>query len=271
MQTLVNDYGTALRWWRECRRMSQLDLAGRAEVSSRHISFLETGRARPSREMVVHLADVLEVPLRDRNVLLHKSGFASMYPHNDLSAPAMNDVRDVLMSILTAHEPNPAILVNRRGDILEANTPATKLITTTVAPNSPAFAPSPNINRLTLHPDGARPNIVNWKPVATSVLQRLEREVAHRPADKSLAELLDEMLTFPDLAALRKGPDLPTGADLVVPLQIITDDNTELSLLTTIATVGAPYDVTLDEVRLETFFPMDSTTADVLHQWQSLT
>ena len=267
MPIAVDTFGSALRWWRTKRRYSQQQLANEAEVSSRHLSFLETGKAQPSREMVVHLSIVLDLPLRDRNALLHAAGFAPAYTESDLDAPELDDVRQVLVRILRAHAPNPAVVIDRRGEIVEANQAAAQLVAATVAADSPALTPTLNVHRISLHPDGVRPRNANWTTVAANLLQRLEREQAHRPADQQLAELLDEVLAYPDVAELRRHAALPTGADLLLPLELTTFDGDRLRLLTTIATIGAPYDVTLDELRLETFFPVDDETRDVLQAW----
>ena len=267
MQTTTDEFGSALRWWRTTRRFSQLHLANEAEVSSRHISFLETGKAQPSREMVVHLGIVLDLALRDRNALLHAAGFAPVYPQSDFDAPEMNEVRAVLRSILDAHSPNPAVVVDRRGDMIDSNAAALQLVAGITAPDSAALLPTPNVNRLTLHPAGIRGQTHNWETVAANILQRLERERSFRPADEQLGDLCDEMLTYPDIASLHRHPALPTGADLIVPLHAETFDGDELHLMSTIATIGAPYDVTLDELRLETFFPTDQRTAATLAAW----
>jgi len=267
MQTSLDNFGSALRWWRTTRRFSQLQLANEAEVSSRHISFLETGKARPSREMVVHLGIVLELPLRDRNALLYSAGFAPLYPHSDFDAPEMNDVRTVLKAILDAHSPNPAIVVDRRGDIVDSNVAGLMMVGAIVAVDSSALSPVPNINRLTLHPGGIRNRTRNWEDVAANVLQRLERERSFRPADGLLSELLEEVLSYPDVGSLHRYPSLPTGADLLVTLHVDTFGGEELELMNTIGTIGAPYDVTLDELRLETFFPTNKATTTVLADW----
>lgn len=264
MTTVSDDFGSALRWWRTSRRFSQLDLATAAEVSSRHLSFLETGKAKPSREMVVHLGVVLELPLRDRNALLHAAGFAPVYPHTDFDAPELDQVRTVLRTILDAHGPNPAMIVDRRGDVIDSNGAAQMLIVATMAADSRALHPVPNVNRVTFHPEGIRRRTRNWEEVATNILRRLERERAFRPADEQLDELVEEMLGYPDVAALHRRPELPDGADLLVHLEIETFGGDELRLMTTVATIGAPYDVTLDELRLETFFPADTATAATL-------
>ncbi len=269
MPTTIDGFGSSLRWWRTTRRFSQLQLAGAAEVSSRHISYLETGKAQPSREMVIHLANVLELPLRDQNLLLHEAGFAPAFSQQDLDAPEMDDVRRVLAWILAAHSPNPALVVDRRGDVVDANPAAYHLLDQLVDADSAALGPTLNGHRLVLHPDGIRPRTDNWAEVAANVLQRLEREQAHRPADEALADLLAEILTYPDLAELRRSTELPTGSDLLVTLQATSKAGEQIRLVSTIATIGAPYDVTLDELRLETFFPGDEATAATLARWSA--
>lgn len=269
MPVAVDTFGSTLRWWRSTRRYSQLQLANEAEVSSRHLSFLETGKAQPSREMVIHLAVVLDLPLRDRNLLLHSAGYAPVYSHRELDAPEMDDVRQVLVRILEAHNPNPAVVVDRRGEVVEANRAAMHLVAATVEADSPALGPSLNIHRVSLHPDGVRARNANWTVVATNLLQRLERELVHRPADEQLDSLLAEVLTYPDVAELRRNAELPTGADLLLPLELDTFAGDRLRLITTIATIGAPYDVTLDELRLETFFPADEASREILAGWGS--
>lgn len=277
MSVVAETFGSSLRWWRTTRRFSQLQLASEADVSSRHISFLETGKANPSREMVIHLATVLDLPLRDRNGLLNAAGFAPAYGHSDLNSQAGNsvdqgaadldDVRQVIAQLVAAHSPNPAVAVDRRGDVVEANVAAFQLIGATVAADSAALLPAINVNRLSLHPDGVKPKTSNWDVAAGTVLQRLEREAAHRPADAELRELLTEMLAYPGVEELRRVTMLPTGPDLLIPLELETFEGQRLKLITTVATIGAPYDVTLDELRLETFFPADDTTRAILAEW----
>lgn len=271
MSVAVDTFGSTLRWWRTTRRFSQLQLAVEAEVSSRHISFMETGKANPSREMVVHLATVLDLPLREpeRNGLLHAAGFAPAYSHSDFDAPEMDDVRAVIGQILDAHSPNPAVVVDRRGDLVDANPAAMMLVATTVDQDSAALLPQVNVHRIALHPDGTKPRASNWADVAASILQRLEREQAHRPSDALLEALLEEVWSYPDVQELRKQITLPTGRDLLIPLQLTTFNGDELRLVSTIATLGAPYDVTLDELSLETFFPADDATRNTLARWAS--
>lgn len=267
------EFGAQLRWWRTVRRFSQLSLANQAEISSRHLSFLETGRSRPSREMVIHLATVLELPLRDGNALLTAAGFAPVYSEIDFDAPEMAGIRSVLATILDGHMPNPAAVVNRLGDLVDANPAALRLMSVALPEGSEAVMPVPNLNRLVYHPDGIRARTRNWVDVASALLLRLERERNHRPADEALAAIVDEMLSYPDVSDLRSTPRSRSGADLLVPMVIDLDDGgggPELSLLTTISTIGSPHDVTLDELRLETFFPADDVSRDLVTAWAAI-
>ena len=259
-------FGEELRRWRTERRFSQLELSTAAEVSTRHLSFLETGRAKPSREMVLHLAAALDVSLRGRNVLLEAAGYSPVYHEHGLDEPAMDHVRHVLDLILSAHEPFPALVVNRSGDVLQTNEAAARFALSLVTPDSPALAPAMNVTRLTLHPEGICDRVVNWPEVAAAVLLRLEREVASRPGDERLRQLLDEVLGYPEVAGLRREPGVPSGDELLVPLRVRLDGagSPELALFTTIATIGAPYDITLEELRLETLFPADPETEKAL-------
>lgn len=219
--------------------------------------------------MVVHLALALDLSRRDQNALLHEAGFAPAFPHVEADGPEMNDVRTVLATILAAHMPNPAVVVDRSGDLIDANHSGMMLLAALVSPDSLSLAPTPNVNRVVLHPDGVRSRVHNWDEVAASVLSRLERERAHRPADQRLADVLAEVLDYPGMHELRAIPRLPTGADLLVHLRARCLDGVEIALISTISTIGAPYDVTLDELHLETFFPADPATAQVLEAWGS--
>ncbi|MDJ0959567.1 MAG: helix-turn-helix transcriptional regulator [Acidimicrobiia bacterium] len=260
--TAAPTFGEVLRLWRTTRRMSQLGLAAEAEVSQRHLSFLETGRAKPSREMVTHLAAILDLPLRARNDMLLSAGFAPAFPETALDEPAMDQVRHVLEFLLEAHEPFPAIVVDRRWNSVMTNEAAGRFLAGFIDLAS-AAAIGPNLARLTFHPGGLRSTIVNWDEAAGMVLQRLEREVADRAGDLELAALLDEVLEYPGVADLQRAPELPSGRDLLVPVHYRAD-NRDVRMFSTIATIGAAYDVTLEELRLETFFPADPDSEAVL-------
>lgn len=254
--------GEVLRRWRTARRMSQLELSVTAGVSQRHVSFLETGRATPSREMIIHLATVLDVPLRERNVWLNAAGFAAVYSEHGLDEPAMDQIRHVLELLLEAHRPFPAYVIDSSWNLVMTNPPASALTAFLVSPHdAPKFGG--NIMRLFMHPAGVRSHLVNWEAASTTLLHRLESEVAERPGDEALSALLDEVRAYPGVPELGDRSILPSGADLLVPLHLKTPAG-EMRLLTTIATIGAPFDVTLEELRLETLLPADAATEHAL-------
>jgi transcriptional regulator with XRE-family HTH domain len=244
--------GPLLRDWRQRRRLSQLDLALDAGVSARHLSFVETGRSRPSPEMIIHLAEQLEVPLRDRNQLLLAGGYAPVYGERQLSAPEMQPVRDALDLVLTGHEPYPAAVVDRGWNMVAANR-AVALLTEGVAPE--LLEPPANVLRASLHPDGMAPRIANLGEWRAHLLERLERQVG-LTGDEGLAALHEELLGYP-------GPDAPAhdpGAGIVVALRLRTDAG-ELAFFSTVTTFGTPVDITVSELAIESFFPADATTA----------
>jgi transcriptional regulator with XRE-family HTH domain len=245
--------GTLLRDWRRRRRLSQLDLALEAGVSARHLSFLETGRSRPSREMVLHLSEQLDVPLRDRNQLLLAAGFAPAYTEQALDAPDMGAVREALDRILKGHEPYPAVIVDRWWDLAGANA-GVALLTARVAPH--LLAPPANALRITLHPDGMAPYIRNLAEWRAHLLDRLRRQIVVT-GDARLAALHDELTAYPGGEAT-----LPAHEPgIAVPLQIDAD-GTELSFFSTISTFGTAVDITLAELAIEAFFPADEVTGD---------
>ena len=255
MSTVQASLGPLLRDWRRRRRMSQLDLALEAGVSARHLSFLETGRSKPSREMVLHLSEQLEVPLRDRNQLLLAAGFAPAYAERPINAPEMAPVKEALDRILKGHEPYPAVVVDRWWDLAAANAGAA-LLTQPVAPH--LLEPPANALRITLHPDGMAPHIRNLPEWRAHLLDRLERQVAATNDDR-LAALLDEVSAYPGGEAT-----LPAHEPgIAVPLKFAAN-GTELSFFSTIATFGTAVDITLAELAIEAFFPADEATAAYL-------
>ncbi|WP_427886718.1 helix-turn-helix domain-containing protein [Kribbella sp. GL6] len=254
-ETFQRPVGQLLRGWRERRRLSQLELANRVEVSTRHVSFVETGRSKPSRDMVLRLAEHLDVPLRDRNQLLLAGGFAPIYSEASLHSPAMLAIRTTLRRLLEAHAPYPALVVDRWWNIVEAN--AGIAIFTAGVDEKLLQAPV-NALRLTLHPDGLARRIGNLADVRAAVLTSLQRQVAST-ADPELQDLYDELREY----AVHDQPAAPGPTDVVVPLEL-THDGRELSLLTTIATFGTPLDVTVSELMIESFYPADDATAEYL-------
>ena len=249
--------GTLLRDWRIRRRLSQLDLAGEADVSTRHLSFVETGRAAPSREMVLRLANRLDVPLRERNRLLVAAGFAPMYGERALAEPAMAAARRAIELVLKGHEPYPALAVDRHWTLVSYN----RAVPMLMAGAAPALLQPPvNVLRLSLHPDGLAPRIRNLGAWRAHVLERLRQQVA-TSADAVLAALADELRGYPGARADEPAPE----QNVVVPLVVDTPDGT-LSFISTTTVFGTPVDVTLSELALETFFPADAATAEQLQR-----
>ena len=245
--------------------MSQLELALAAEVSSRHISFVETGRSRPSREMILLLASVLDVPLRERNVLLEAGGFTAAYQESDLGAEVMKPVRKALDFILEHHEPYGCIVVNRRWDIVMMNQAVARQMMYFLGPERVASGRPINAMRMLFEPDGLRPYLVNWDEVAGAMLHRLHREALSGDPSSRARELLDEILARQDEALPWKAPDFERQLAPIVPMSLRKGD-IELNLFSTIATLGTPQDITAQELRVESFFPADDETDRTLHR-----
>jgi transcriptional regulator with XRE-family HTH domain len=260
MQT-AQSVGGLLREWRQRRRLSQLDLAGEAEISTRHLSFVESGRAQPSREMVLHLADRLDVPLRERNVLLVAAGYAPVFRERPLSDPALASARQAIDLVLKGHEPYPALAVDRHWTMVAANGAVGPMVATA---DPSLLQPPVNVLRLSLHPKGLAPRIGNLAEWREHLLERLRRQV-EVSADQVLAGLLKELRGYPVPTAARahkprNGGDL---AGVAVPVQIVTDAGT-LSFFSTTTVFGTPIDITLSELAIEAFFPADAATAAAL-------
>jgi transcriptional regulator with XRE-family HTH domain len=249
--------GEHLRDWRTRRRMSQLDLALEAEISTRHLSFLETGRAQPSREMVLHLSDQLEIPLRERNVILVAAGFAPVFPERSLEAPELAAARRAVDVILKAHEPYPALVVDLRWNLVAANAAVEPLLAG-VAPE--LLGPTLNVMRVSLHPNGLAPRIANLGEWQAHALERLRRQ-AELTADPGLLELIEEIKGYPKPPAPDRRPE--DFGNVVIPFQLMAGD-TMLSMFGTTTVFGTPVDITLSELTLETFFPADAATAEAL-------
>jgi transcriptional regulator with XRE-family HTH domain len=261
MATMSPNAGTLLRDWRLRRRLSQLDLSLEAAVSARHLSFVETGRSRPSRELVLHLAERLDVPLRERNAVLLAAGYAPVYPATPLDAEAMAPVRDALDRILAGHEPYPALIVDRRWDIVAANRSANAIM----GGVDPSLLEAPvNALRLSLHPLGLAPRIVNFAEWSTHLLARLQRQAA-LAGDPELAALYQELVALPGVETTAPKP-LDAAALLFTSLRLRTETGSELSFFGTISTFGTALDVTLAELSVEAFFPADAETAAALQK-----
>ncbi|WP_219462146.1 helix-turn-helix domain-containing protein [Nonomuraea rhizosphaerae] len=254
-------FGDLLRSWRQRRRVSQLDLAIEADVSARHISFLETGRARPSREMVMKLSEELEVPLRHRNRLLVAAGFAPVFPEREVRAPEMRVVREALDKILAGHEPYPAVVVDASWDLVAANSAAAMFMDGVPA----ELLKDPiNVMRLSLHPDAMGGRLANLAEVRAHLLHGLRRQ-AEASGSGRLAELHDELAAYVYPGVDLNVAHVPGPGDILVPLRIRHGARI-LSMFTTIATFGTPLDVTVSELAIETFWPGDDETAALFQQ-----
>jgi transcriptional regulator with XRE-family HTH domain len=249
--------GELLQYWRRARQKSQLALANEAGVSSRHVCFLETGRAKPSREMVLLLATALDVPLRERNALLLSAGFAPVYGEASLDAPELAPVRSALDAILRQQEPFPAVVMNRAWDIVRANEGAARFFGLLLGGRA-AAAPT-NVLRMMFDPKGLRPAVTNWEAVANALLQRVRREAVGGVKDSATAALLDEILAHPGV------PEALRATDLLAPLLPVVavsfaKGGERFAFFSTVTTLGTPQDVTLQELRIECFFPADPDT-----------
>jgi transcriptional regulator with XRE-family HTH domain len=247
--------GDLLRSWRQRRSLSQLELSLNAAVSSRHVSFLETGRAKPSREMVLHLAEHLDVPLRDRNALLLAAGYAPVYAERSLEAQEMAPARQALDRFLRAHEPYPAVVVDRHYNLVAAND-AIGVITAGAAPE--LLDPPTNGLRLTLHPQGIAPRILNLAQWSGHLLERLRRQ-ASSTGDPELESLHDELAGYPGVA-LEPPQEPGVAEDIALPLRLAEGER-ELVFFSTISTFGTAVDVTLAELSIEAFYPGNAQTA----------
>ena len=246
--------GEKLREWRQRRRLSQLDLALDAEISARHLSFVETGRASPSRDMVLRLAAELEVPLRERNTLLLAAGYAPAFPERSLADPALKPALDGITALLKAHEPFPALAVDRKWDLVAANGPILGLMEGAA---EWLRTPPVNVLRLSLHPEGVASRIRNYHEWREHLLHRLRRQFADT-ADRDLAALIDELSAYPAPRG-SKPAHTAVGQALAVPLQLETP-NGLMNFVSTTMVFGAPFDAALAELAIETFLPADEAT-----------
>lgn len=250
--------GERLRDWRQRRRLSQLELALDAEISARHLSFLETGRANPSRDMVLRLAERLDVPLRERNALLLAAGFAPNFPDRSLEDPVLKPVLDGITVLLRAHEPFPALAIDRKWDLVAANAPIAALIESA----APALRQEPvNVVKLSLHPEGIGPRIRNYHEWRDHMLHRLRRQFADS-ADADLAALIEEVSAYPAPANARPRRTA-TGDAIAIPLEL-ESPNGPMSFVSTTMVFGAPAHPALAELSIETFLPADAVTAAAL-------
>jgi len=254
--------GDHLREWRSKRHMSQLDLASEAEISTRHLSFLETGRAQASREMLLHLSEQLDIPLRERNVILIAAGYAPVFEERPLAAPEMVAARSAVERVLKGHEPFPALAIDRHWQLVSANAAVAPLLE---GVDAELLKPPVNVLRLSLHPSGLAPRVANLTEWRGHLLMRLRAQI-DRTADAALIDLLAELTKFPATNLLpRMPPPRDETAGVFVPFQIVTDAG-KFSFISTTTIFGTPIDVTLSELALECFFPADEATAQALQR-----
>ncbi len=261
---VANPFGQLLKQWRERRRVSQLDLAGEAELSTRHLSFVETGRSQPSRDTILHLCQALEVPPRSRNELLTAAGYAPIYRETALDAPELAQTRRALDYMLHQQEPYPAMMVDRHWNILQSNKAMTRMIGCFLDPADMQAAGAPNAIRLTHHPRGLRPFIRNWETAAAVSIQWLQRDLLHT-GDSETRRLIDELLAYPGAPANWRTLDLDAAAAPFSAFELQKDD-LHFSFFTVLAGLGTPYDITLHELRIECFFPADKATDENLRR-----
>ncbi len=261
MSATAHTFGPLLREWRQRRRISQLDLALEGNISARHLSFLETGRAQPSRDMVLHLAEHLAVPLRERNILLTAAGYAPVFGERKLDDPGLAAAREVMELVIQRHEPYPAIAVDRHWTLIAGND-ASRLLLTGV--DAELLRPPVNVMRLALHPAGVARRIVNLVEWRGHLLERLRQQV-EATADPVLIALRKELQAYPARSAPSPARPKRDYAGMVVPLELATEAGV-LAFFTTVTLFGTPVDVTLSELALECFYPADAKTAEILRK-----
>jgi transcriptional regulator with XRE-family HTH domain len=249
--------GALLREWRAARRLSQLELALEAGLSTRHLSCVETGRAQPSHEMVSRLADALEIPLRERNALFIAAGYAPQYRESALAAPELARMRRAIDFILEQQEPYPAFVTNRYWDVLLTNRGMASVLGS-IKPGGPRHR---NVLRQIFDPDDLRPLIGNWEEVAGDVLRHLQAEVALAPSDTKARALLEEVLAYPDVPERWRTRE-PGSAPLPLMTTVFRREPRELRFFSTLTTFATPRDVTLEELRIECMFPVDEVSAE---------
>jgi transcriptional regulator with XRE-family HTH domain len=257
------DFASRLRWWRNRWGWSQLELAGRADISQRHLSFLEIGRAAPSRDMVFRLAAALDLPLRQQNELLVAAGFAPAWRETEFTAPEMARVRDALDYLLAQQEPFPAVVVDRRWNLLKANPGAARLVEFLVGPVPPDQPV--NLADALVGPDVLRPYLVNWSEIVRYFIRSVEADAA-ADGTAETAALLERLLSYDGVRPLLKPISAGDAEGPVLPMHFRKGD-ISLQLFTTITTLGTPQDVTLQELRIESFFPINDDTATILRAW----
>ncbi|MGB7413120.1 MAG: helix-turn-helix transcriptional regulator [Thermosynechococcaceae cyanobacterium] len=257
--SLDKAFGQFLKQWRSQRNFSQLDLSMASGVSQRHISFIESGRARPSRDMVLKLAAVLDIPLRQQNKMLTAAGFAPIYSEFDLSAPELDPILRALDFTLQQQEPYPALVMDRYWNQLKTNQGTVQLMDWLLAGQTIPDEIGPNLMKLMLHPQGIKDCVANWDAIAPHLIHRVHREALAAGQDEQSQALLKSLLTYPDVLELWQAP---SKENWQLPLLTVNfaQAGQQLSFFTMISTLGTPQDITLQELRLECFFPADEIT-----------
>lgn len=259
----TSSFGTLLRHWREARRYSQLDLALEAKVSSKHVSFLETGRNQPSRQMIIRLSNAMDIPLRDRNLMLSAAGFANAYAESTLGAPEVGRADDALRRILDKHEPFPVIVVDGNWTVLRQNRGGARLAGLFL--DDPAIA-AKNAFDLLFAESGLQPFVVNWESLSSVLLMRLFRETLAAGDNEEKLKLFNRIEAMPTTPANWRelASRLPSGPTIDLELQ---KGDIKASFFTTVTTFGTPQDVTLQELRIESYFPTDDATRALCESW----
>jgi transcriptional regulator with XRE-family HTH domain len=264
MMNPARSLGDILREWRRRRHMSQLDFALEADISQRHLSFIESGRASPSRDMLLHLAERLGVPLRERNPMLLAAGFAPVFTERSLDDPALAPARKAIDMVLKGHEPFPALAIDRHWTLIAANAALSPMLSGVA--DASLLDPPINVLRLSLHPNGLAPKIANLLEWRRHLLERLRQQIA-ATGDPVLGNLLEELAGYPaENAAMRQSAAIESDyAGIVVPLEIVTEAGL-LSFISATTVFGTPVEITLSEIAIESFFPANAETAEILQK-----
>ena len=254
-----NIFGALLRYWRNARGFSQLDLSATAEVSARHLSFLETGRARPSREMVMQLSAALDVPMREQNSLLRAAGFSDAYAEPELGEGLDPQLRGMLERMLAQQEPYPLIVMNSHYDVVQMNGAALRLFGHALGERAQGLAVRPNLPRLVFDPEGLRPLLVDWDSCARYMLLRLQREILQRPADLALKQLMSSMCGYAGVPANWRVPDLEQPSHATFNFQVELA-GVRYAFSTALTVFNSPQSIAAEELRMESYFPLDDVT-----------
>ena len=256
--TNIGLFPALLKYWRGSRGLSQLDLSLAADVSARHVSFLETGRAKPSKEMLLNLADVLSVPLRDQNLMLQAAGFDAVYEEPSIEELLEGPLGLVLQEMLDKQEPYPLVIMNSAFDVVRMNHAAAIFISKFVS-DPQLIISNLNIYKAVFHPDMVRPHISNWEELAQSMLSTLYRTSLLNAHDKRLRRLLDEILEYPGVSESWCKPDFSLSIEPTVSFNIEADGET-LSFVSSVTKFNAPKNIAVEELMLESYFPLDAST-----------